>query len=63
MDNELLYKFMLFERLRSLTIVNSGGVTVDYDEGILPLLQICGPKLENLILTKFKSIELISKSR
>jgi hypothetical protein len=61
MDNEMLYKFMRFEKLRTLTIVNSDGLTLDYDEGVLPLLQICGPILENLILNKFKSVDLISK--
>jgi len=62
MSNDVLYKFMAFEKLRTLTIANSDGLAVDFDEGVLPLLQICGPNLENLILTKFKSIDLSSKA-
>ena len=52
---------MQFEKLKSLTIVNSEGMTVDYEEGILPILQVIGPTLENLILNKFESVNLVSK--
>ena len=57
--NETLYKFMQFEHLKTLTIVNNDGMTLDFDEGILPLLQICGPQLDNLILNKFPTVNLI----
>ncbi|CAG7825672.1 unnamed protein product [Allacma fusca] len=58
--NEMLYKFMQFENVRSVTIVNNDGMTLDYDEGVLPFLQVCGPQLENLILNKFTTVNLTS---
>jgi hypothetical protein len=61
-DNEIFYKFMQFENLKSLTLFNSEGKTIDYDEGVLPVLQVVGPNLENLILSKFLEVDLVSKS-
>lgn len=61
MDNDTFYKFMQFERLKSLTIVNSEGMTIDFDEGVLPILQVIGMNLENLILNKFESVDIVSK--
>lgn len=60
-DNDTFYKFMQFERLKTLTVVNSEGMTIDYGEGVLPILQVIGGNLENLILSKFASVDLISK--
>lgn len=60
-DNDTFYKFMQFERLKTLTVVNSEGMTIDYGEGVLPILQVIGGNLENLILSKFESVDLISK--
>lgn len=60
-DNETFYKFMQFENLKALTIVNSEGLTIDYEEGVLPILQVIGANLENIILTKFESVNLVSK--
>ncbi|CAL8084494.1 unnamed protein product [Orchesella dallaii] len=59
-DNDTFYKFMQFERLKSLEIVNSEGQTVDYEEGVLPILQVIGASLENVILSKFASVDLLS---
>lgn len=61
MDNDAFYKFMQFEHLKTLTIFNSEGKTIDYGEGILPLLQIIGGTLENLILSKFAVVDIVSK--
>lgn len=61
MDNDTFYKFMQFEHLKTLTIFNSEGKTIDYGDGILPLLQVVGPTLENLILSKFDEVDLSCK--
>ncbi|XP_035705612.1 uncharacterized protein LOC118434945 isoform X2 [Folsomia candida] len=63
MDNDAFYKFMQFEHLKTLTIFNSEGKTIDYGEGILPLLQIIGGTLENLILSKFAVVDIVSLGR
>ncbi|ODM98086.1 F-box/LRR-repeat protein 20 [Orchesella cincta] len=34
--------------------------TIDYDEGVLPILQVIGASLENVILNKFTSVDLFS---
>lgn len=60
MDNDTFYKFMQFENLRSLTISNAEGMTIDYEEGVLPILQVIGSSLENIILNKFASVDLVS---
>lgn len=60
MDNDTFYKFMQFETLKSLTVFKNEGQPLEFDEGILPVLQVVGPTLENLILTKFSDIDLVS---
>jgi len=52
---------MQFENLKHLTIGNSDGLTLDFHEGILPLLQVCGPNLDSMILNKFECIDLVGK--
>ncbi len=60
-DNDAFYKFMQFEKLKTLSIFNVSYDALDYEEGIAPLLLIIGHTLENLILSKFKSVDLLSK--
>lgn len=62
MDNDTFYKFMQFEHLKTLSIFNSEGKTIDYEDGVQIVLQIVGPTLENLILSNFSSVDLISMS-
>ncbi|KAK7793601.1 hypothetical protein R5R35_011115 [Gryllus longicercus] len=61
--SEDLYKFMLFERLSSLSLTNSEGLTLDFHDGVLPVLATCGPRLLNLILANFTSVDIAGIGR
>jgi len=52
---------MQFESLKSLTLFNCEGKTIDFDDGVLPLLVVVGSKLENLILSKFEQVDIVRK--
>ncbi|KAG7166803.1 hypothetical protein Hamer_G010470, partial [Homarus americanus] len=55
-DNDVLYKVMMMEHLTHLRITNSEGLTLDFQEGVLPVLTVkaigeCCPRLQNLALS------------
>ncbi|CAG0918504.1 unnamed protein product [Notodromas monacha] len=57
-DNEGLMKFMAFERLTHLSITNDDDRTLDFFEGVLPILQARGEQMQNLILTDFLVVNI-----
>lgn len=61
LPSDALYKLMLFERLTSVSLTNSEGLTLDFHEGVLPLLAVCGQRLQNLILANFTSVDISGK--
>nr|CAD7257529.1 unnamed protein product [Timema shepardi] len=58
LPNEALYKLMAMENLTSISITNSEGLTIDFYDGILPLLCACGHHLQNLILANFTAVDI-----
>ncbi|KDR12280.1 hypothetical protein L798_13769 [Zootermopsis nevadensis] len=58
LPSEALYKLMVMEHLTSISLTNSEGLTLDFHEGVLPLLAVCGHRLQNLILTNFTSVDI-----
>lgn len=56
-----LYKFMVMQNLTSISLTNSEGLSLDFHEGVLPLLTVCGHKLQNLILVNFTSVDVTGK--
>jgi hypothetical protein len=46
------------EHLTSLSLTNSEGLTLDFHEGVLPLLAVCGERIQNLILANFTSVDI-----
>ncbi|KAK3909480.1 F-box/LRR-repeat protein 2 [Frankliniella fusca] len=63
LPNEALYKFMVLESLTALSLSNGEGMTLDFQEGVLPLLSACGERLQNLILTNFTEVDLAGIGR
>jgi hypothetical protein len=61
LPSEALYKLMVMEHLTSLSLTNSEGLTLDFHEGVLPLLAACGERLQNLILANFTSVDIAGK--
>ncbi|CAL4074810.1 unnamed protein product [Meganyctiphanes norvegica] len=57
-ENELLYKIMAFDNLCHLRLTNSDNLTLDFQEGVLPILLIKGHQLLTLLLVKFISIDI-----
>ncbi|CAL4074807.1 unnamed protein product [Meganyctiphanes norvegica] len=58
LDNDLLLKVMAFENLTHLRLTNSDNLTMDFHEGVLPILTIKGHQLLTLLLVKFTSIDV-----
>jgi hypothetical protein len=56
-----LYKLMVMQHLTSISLTNSDGLSLDFHEGVLPLLTVCGHKLQNLILVNFTSVDITGK--
>lgn len=63
LPSEALYKLMMMEHLTSLSLTNSEGLTLDFHEGVLPLLAVCGEKLQNLILANFTFVDIAGIGR
>lgn len=57
-ENEHLYKFMGYENLYHLRLTNSDNLTLDFNEGVLPILQIKGHQILTLLLVKFISLDI-----
>jgi hypothetical protein len=61
LPNTALYKLMVMEHLTSLSLTNCEGLTLDFHEGVLPLLAVCGERLQNLILANFTFVDIAGK--
>ncbi|XP_064110912.1 uncharacterized protein LOC135218494 isoform X2 [Macrobrachium nipponense] len=57
-DNEILYKAMVLENLAHLRITNGEGLTLNFHEGVLPVLTVKGHQLQSLLLANFTSIDI-----
>lgn len=58
LTNPGLYSLMNCVHLTSLNIANTDLFLVDFDEGIVPVLTVCGHHLQSLILDRFKHIDI-----
>lgn len=64
LDSEALYSFMVLHHLTSLSLTNNRSSCVDsrpsmdFEEGVLPLITVIGHQLKNLILSKFTSVDI-----
>ncbi|KAG8227678.1 hypothetical protein J437_LFUL006989 [Ladona fulva] len=63
LSSEDLYPFMEFQHLTSLSLTNYKSSrcykgSLDFEDGVLPLLTAVGPQLKNLILSKFTSVDI-----
>lgn len=58
-----LYKLMVMQHLTSISLTNSEGLSLDFHEGVLPLLTVCGHQLQNLILVNFTSVDITGIGR
>ncbi|XP_054281472.1 uncharacterized protein LOC128999131 isoform X2 [Macrosteles quadrilineatus] len=63
LPNESLYKLMVLENLSALSLSNSEGCTFTFQEGVLPVLSVCGNKLHSLILSNFPGIDIAGIGR
>lgn len=61
LPSEALYKLMVMEHLTSISLTNCEGLTLDFQEGVLPLLSVCGQRLQNLILANFTYVDITGK--
>ncbi|RXG52998.1 hypothetical protein Avbf_16059 [Armadillidium vulgare] len=57
-SNESLYRIMTLENLCHLRFTNNDNQSIDFYEGILPILTVCGHRLETLLLVKFTMIDI-----
>ncbi|KAL7645807.1 UNVERIFIED_CONTAM: hypothetical protein RMT77_002704 [Armadillidium vulgare] len=57
-SNESLYRIMTLESLSQLRFTNNDNQSIDFYEGILPILTVCGHRLETLLLVKFTMIDI-----
>lgn len=57
-DNDVLYKVMRMENLTHLRITNSEGLTLDFHEGVLPVLTVKGHQLHSLLLVNFTTVDV-----
>ncbi|XP_069165548.1 F-box/LRR-repeat protein 20-like isoform X3 [Procambarus clarkii] len=57
-ENEVLYKVMTMEYLTHLRITNSEGLTLNFQEGILPVLTVKGHQLISLLLANFTNVDV-----
>lgn len=53
---------MVLENLTALALTNGEGLTLDFQEGVLPLLSACGDRLQNLILANFTDVDVASEN-
>ena len=53
-----LYSFMSCQHLQDLHITNTDLFLVDFDEGVAPVLSVCGHSLVSLSLDKFKHVDI-----
>ena len=58
LTNSGVYSLMNCVHLTSLHIANTDMFLVDFDEGIVPVLTICGHNLQSLILDRFKHVDI-----
>lgn len=63
LPSEALYKLMVLENLTALSLTNGEGLTLDFQEGVLPLLSACGERMQNLILVKFTDVDIAAIGR
>ncbi|ROT82030.1 hypothetical protein C7M84_024818 [Penaeus vannamei] len=61
-DNDVLYKVMRMENLTHLRITNSEGLTLDFHEGVLPVLTVKGHQLHSLLLVNFTTVDVAGES-
>ncbi|KAK3873252.1 hypothetical protein Pcinc_021725 [Petrolisthes cinctipes] len=57
-DNSVLYPAMRLEHLAHLRLTNCDGLTLNFQEGVLPLLTVKGSQLISLLLANFTSVDL-----
>ncbi|KAK7065879.1 hypothetical protein SK128_011448, partial [Halocaridina rubra] len=57
-DNEVLYKVMVLDHLTHLRITNNEALTLNFQEGILPILTVKGHQLLSLLLANFPSVDI-----
>ncbi|XP_053627101.1 F-box/LRR-repeat protein 20-like isoform X2 [Cherax quadricarinatus] len=57
-ENEVLYKVMMMEHLTHLRITNCEAFTLNFQEGILPVLTVKGHQLLSLLLTNFTNVDI-----
>lgn len=53
-----LFQLMTFEHLSALSLTNSEGCTFTFQEGVMPVLSVCGPRLHSLILSNFPGVDI-----
>jgi hypothetical protein len=58
LENAGLVKLVRFEKLSQLALTNDEDRSLDFFEGVLPILQVRGRQLLNLILTDFLVVDL-----
>lgn len=60
-DNSVLYPAMRLEHLAHLRLTNCDGLTLNFQEGVLPLLTVKGSQLISLLLANFTTVDLAGK--
>lgn len=59
-DNEVLYKVMLLDHLTHLRITNNEDLSLNFPEGILPVLTLKGHQLLSLLLANFTTVDILA---
>lgn len=57
-----LYQLMLLDNLSALSLTNCEGCTFTFQEGVLPVLSVCGARLHSLILSNFPGVDIAGES-
>ena len=58
LGNSGLYSVMNCRHLQHLHLVNTDLLRLDFDEGLSPVLSVCGSSLTTLVLDRFKHLDI-----
>ena len=58
LGNAGLYSVMNCQNLQHLHLSNTDLMRIDFDEGLSPVLSVCGSNLTTLILDRFKHLDI-----
>ena len=58
LGNSGLYSVMNCPHLRHLHLANTDLLRLDFDEGLAPVLTVCGSNLASLVLDRFKHLDI-----